>query len=453
MPRATFGIGNLNAAAPGLSRLAASLAGGDQAYQQGFDQAATGQSKIALALAQIHNQNSEAGLHDAMAGETRAKTGVLDRRPALYEEQAANAAGTDIPTIQGFRSQMATGQAPQVPMGPPTEGGQMGVGSMVLPDATRSKIAGALQQFLPLLSNSGDLNPEQLAKAAGIFRENNLSDAIINGTADRNRVGGAQAAVAGKDIYKTDAGGGVLDQYTGGLATDNPLARSTISLRGAQAGEASAKGSLAREQAKDVTAGKWDPTTGTIIDVRTGTARPVISTADGKPIAGKGGSLNQEQANALTFASRMQAAEALLEGAAQRGTTKPGGIKQVTQGVLGAVPLIGSALENAGGAATNWTQSNDQQSVEQAQRDFINAVLRRESGAAISSGEFANAAQQYFPQTGDSKSTIAQKSASRKRVIQGMLAAVPVNQRTLPDLPGVATPAQAGAGKPIVVDY
>ena len=50
---------------------------------------------------------------------------------------------------------------------------------------------------------------------------------------------------------------------------------------------------------------------------------------------------------------------------------------------------------------------------EQAQRDFINAVLRRESGAVINDDEFANARAQYFPQVGDDPQTMAQKRANR----------------------------------------
>tara|TARA_R100001530_G_scaffold34938_1_gene27299 strand:+ start:2308 stop:2460 length:153 start_codon:yes stop_codon:yes gene_type:complete len=34
----------------------------------------------------------------------------------------------------------------------------------------------------------------------------------------------------------------------------------------------------------------------------------------------------------------------------------------------------------------------------QTERDFVNAVLRRESGAAISGSEFRTARKQYLPQ-------------------------------------------------------
>jgi len=78
-------------------------------------------------------------------------------------------------------------------------------------------------------------------------------------------------------------------------------------------------------------------------------------------------------------------------------------------------PLIGGAL----GAATNYGLSDNDQVAEQAQRDFINATLRQESGAAIGKDEFDNARKQYFPQPGDFKTVIANKARNRQLVIQG----------------------------------
>lgn len=56
----------------------------------------------------------------------------------------------------------------------------------------------------------------------------------------------------------------------------------------------------------------------------------------------------------------------------------------------------------------------------QAERNFVNAVLRRESGAVISDSEFANAAKQYFPRPGDDKKTLEQKAAARSTALVGI---------------------------------
>jgi hypothetical protein len=65
-------------------------------------------------------------------------------------------------------------------------------------------------------------------------------------------------------------------------------------------------------------------------------------------------------------------------------------------------------------------QSADIQQYMQASRNFINSVLRRESGAVISPTEFAEARQQYLPQPGDTAETLAQKEANRNLVFNSL---------------------------------
>lgn len=95
----------------------------------------------------------------------------------------------------------------------------------------------------------------------------------------------------------------------------------------------------------------------------------------------------------------------------RNGPVQPGVIKRSAE----ALPLIGESM----GTALNFTQSAAQQRVDQAQRNFVNATLRQESGAAISQGEWDNAKKQYFPQPGDDASVIEQKRLNRAQVIGG----------------------------------
>jgi hypothetical protein len=67
----------------------------------------------------------------------------------------------------------------------------------------------------------------------------------------------------------------------------------------------------------------------------------------------------------------------------------------------------------------NFAVGEDAQKYEQAQRDFVNAVLRQESGAVISPEEFDNAKRQYFPQPGDGPQVIEQKRLNRENAIEG----------------------------------
>lgn len=121
--------------------------------------------------------------------------------------------------------------------------------------------------------------------------------------------------------------------------------------------------------------------------------------------------LTEFQGKSLGYGQRAANAHEILNGVGQDGQVQPGLIKRG----LEAIPVVGGAL----GTLANSTQSAAQQQVEQAQRDFVNAVLRQESGAAISTGEFDNARKQYFPQPGDSPEVIAQKKQNREIAISG----------------------------------
>lgn len=66
--------------------------------------------------------------------------------------------------------------------------------------------------------------------------------------------------------------------------------------------------------------------------------------------------------------------------------------------------------------ALNAIKDPNQQMYAQAMRNFINATLRRESGAAIAESEYTNANKQYFPMLNDSPEVLAQKAENRMRV-------------------------------------
>ena len=82
----------------------------------------------------------------------------------------------------------------------------------------------------------------------------------------------------------------------------------------------------------------------------------------------------------------------------------------VAQRAAAFIPVIGNFLVDP-----------NFQKFDQAQRDFINAQLRRESGAVISNAEFDNAEKQYFPQPGDRPEVIEQKNRNRQNAIAGLV--------------------------------
>lgn len=113
---------------------------------------------------------------------------------------------------------------------------------------------------------------------------------------------------------------------------------------------------------------------------------------------------NANQGTAAAYADRMKAANDVLDDPALEAAQT-----DVVQQGLSGIPIAG-----------NFVTSEAKKLADQAQRDFINAILRRESGAVISPSEFENAKQQYFPQPGDTDAVKKQKRANRVNAINGV---------------------------------
>jgi hypothetical protein len=118
--------------------------------------------------------------------------------------------------------------------------------------------------------------------------------------------------------------------------------------------------------------------------------------------------LTEGMRNNAMYAQRMTAAEKLLEGASEQ---KPG----VLETIAGSTPIVGSEL------GANQFRSADRQKAVQAQRDWVRAKLRKESGAAIGVDEMNQEISTYFPQIGDSAEVIAQKKLAREQATQGLI--------------------------------
>lgn len=168
-----------------------------------------------------------------------------------------------------------------------------------------------------------------------------------------------------------------------------------------------------------------------------GTARPAVD-ANGTQLAASkgGGAMTEQQSKDALFGARMQEANKILSALEAKDIKAP---------VMNSLPF-GDKFSNAlpsilGGA------SAEQQQYVQAQRDFINAVLRKESGAVIADSEFANAQKQYFPQIGDSDEVIAQKAKNRELAMNMIVGGAGNQGRELISKTTSAVPyANAGSG-------
>jgi hypothetical protein len=160
-------------------------------------------------------------------------------------------------------------------------------------------------------------------------------------------------------------------------------------------------------QSEDGSYVQFNPNTGAVVPVKSPTGEPLMG--------GKG--LTEAQGNATAYGMRMIDSNKIVNQLADKGVNTPA----VATG-LSNVPVIGGAL----GSTVNMLpsalggQSSEQQSLLQAKRNFITAVLRKESGASISPSEFKTEEQKYFAQLGDSPEVIKQKANARELAIKAM---------------------------------
>lgn len=114
----------------------------------------------------------------------------------------------------------------------------------------------------------------------------------------------------------------------------------------------------------------------------------------------------QETKQAADYTNRLEQANMILSDLEKQGVTSMS---------------LGGQLASQIGDGLGFNLRNPKfQMQDQAIRSFVNATLRRESGATITPQEFENAKLQYFPQPGDSPEVIKQKAMNRLLVIEGM---------------------------------
>lgn len=126
--------------------------------------------------------------------------------------------------------------------------------------------------------------------------------------------------------------------------------------------------------------------------------------ADAKRAAVADKPLTESQGNATAFGLRAKQADADLNAMVSGGDYDPTSV--LTGGYNTLAPNV---MKTAQG-----------QKYDSIVKNFITAVLRKESGASISEGEFANAYKVYIPQPGDSQAALDQKAKQRQQAIQAL---------------------------------
>lgn len=129
---------------------------------------------------------------------------------------------------------------------------------------------------------------------------------------------------------------------------------------------------------------------------------------------------SQEQGNLgiQTVSKPATAAQSKIGGYYSRALDAANALQSVESNIAG-LGVLGQTQLNY---APNILKSSEQKIQTQAERQFIEAYLRKDSGAAIPTDEYKNARQTYFPQPGDDANTLARKSQARQSVINALQA-------------------------------
>lgn len=332
-------------------------------------------------LSQLLNQFGEMPLalaaYNAGMGNVEKYGGV----PPFKETQnylKAILGSTDGQPLSAMRNDAMVGNMQTPPIFPPQQQKQQG------------GLRGLLQQFMQPNQTTGLTGPENFAQAldALILPEARMGEQIRTRGAQRLD---KQRRNKTLEWLKSQEGGEV---YAQAIEMGVPIGDVYSAYLKSQAGDYVVVGNTL-----------VDRKTGKPIFTAPSTAQSqgTITLADGTVISL--GKQTDTQAGSMDFGSRMTFANDILENTEQLGTN-------LGEQFFSKIPVFGGALT-----------SPEFKQYDQARRTFVNAILRRESGAAIAESEFESANQQYFPQPFDTPEVIAQKRAARELATTMMLAA------------------------------
>jgi hypothetical protein len=447
--------------AGGVGNLFRSISMAPAMAAQASEQAREAQSQMDL-------RNAQTALYQGKAVE------IADQRdrtsPGALLQTAMTQRGVPLHQQGEFGNFMQTGQMPAQYVRPADDMGPVLPAPKLYQDDTAQRIL----QTLGLTNTAlalGDSNSLNIAKGAGEYQDQDvMGEAVAAARGGNDMLMSRLNTVRGKKEFTPFAAvgttGTALNQVTGGqdvanaglraLFGDKTMAEVEADKARAGASRASAASSYASaaktraDMDREVRSGDLTVVTGpdgtvNIVNKRERSAQQVTG-PNGLPLVkGSSGGANKTmtegQAKANLFGTRMVEANKIFDDLSNQGVSTVNQVKRAAD----AVPLVGPGL---GMLANSSVVSPGQQRLEQAQRDFINAVLRRESGAVIADSEFASAAQQYFTQPGDAPEVIAQKKKNRERAAQLLLLEVPASvreQSAAIDAPAPPTARPGGA--------
>lgn len=166
--------------------------------------------------------------------------------------------------------------------------------------------------------------------------------------------------------------------------------------------------------------------------LRAGEPSRVIMGPDGNPVYMEGAAagnfkFTEGQSKDNVYATRARGALEVLEPVASN-------LSSVGNRAAGAVPFgLGRGM-----------QSDDYQVAEQAGLEFLQAILRKDTGAAITQDETESYGRTYLPQIGDSAAVLEAKRQARIRAVNALEAGMSPQQMLVRDRALIKAAEEAG---------
>lgn len=146
---------------------------------------------------------------------------------------------------------------------------------------------------------------------------------------------------------------------------------------------------------------------------------------------GGAGKLTEQQSKDMVFVTRANGALPIINKMGDN-------LASLTQFAGSQMPLVG-----------NYLVSKEYQQAKQAGLEFLQAILRKDTGAAITPQETEEYGKVYLPQPGDSAAVLTQKKESRVRAVQAIQLGLPPNVILSLEQKGVKLVPPPNGGQPV----
>ncbi|QTN45046.1 hypothetical protein H7683_18950 [Ectopseudomonas mendocina] len=128
--------------------------------------------------------------------------------------------------------------------------------------------------------------------------------------------------------------------------------------------------------------------------------------------------MTEQQSKDLGYYTRGNEANAQLasqgDALTGRATGERGRLRGLTDTVIRGTPWVGDS------SLANSMVSQERQQAEQSGREVLSAILRKDTGAAITNQEMEIYGKMYLPQAGDSDQVLNQKAEARTRALESI---------------------------------